>query len=99
MTVPTLALPSGDELPQVGLGTWDLHGETLRGSVRAALDAGYGHLDAAEGYHNEEGVADALAEYDREDVFLTSKVLPKHLGYESVRPRSTGSRYRISTST
>jgi len=97
MTVPTLTLPSGDELPQVGLGTWDLHGETARGSVRAALDAGYGHLDAAEGYHNEATVGEALAEYDREDAFLTSKVLPKHLGYESAIEACEASLDRLGT--
>ena len=68
----------------IGIGTWDLDGETVRESVRAGLDAGYAHVDTAEGYRNEEAIGDVLAEYDREDVFLTSKVLPKHLGYESV---------------
>lgn len=84
MTVPTKTLPSGDELPMVGLGTARLHGETLHDSVDAALDAGYTHLDTAEGYENEADVGEALAERDRGEVFLTSKVLPKHLGYESV---------------
>jgi diketogulonate reductase-like aldo/keto reductase len=84
MTAPTTTLPSGDELPMVGVGTWDLGGDTVRDSVRAALDAGYAHVDTAEGYANESEIGDVLAEYDRDDVFLTSKVLPKHLNYDSV---------------
>ncbi|TKX43063.1 aldo/keto reductase [Halorubrum sp. ARQ200] len=86
MTVPTKTLPSGAELPALGLGTYDLDdGETVD-SVRAALDAGYGHIDTAEGYKNEEAIGDALAAggVDRDDVFLTSKVLAKNLNYESV---------------
>jgi len=84
MSVPTVTLPSGDELPVVGLGTWDIGGETVRGSVRAALDGDYTHVDTAEGYHNEGAIGDALADYDRDDLFLTSKVLAKHLDYGGV---------------
>ncbi|MFC4989532.1 aldo/keto reductase [Saliphagus infecundisoli] len=86
MTTPTTTLPSGDELPVVGCGTWDIAGETVQESVRAALDAGYTHIDTAEGYMNEEAVGEAIADHDidREDLFVTSKVLPKNLGYESL---------------
>jgi diketogulonate reductase-like aldo/keto reductase len=82
--VPAVELPSGDELPTVGVGTWNIEGDTVREAVRAGLDAGYGHVDTAEGYMNEGEIGDVLADYDREDVFLTSKVLPKNLDYESV---------------
>ncbi len=82
--IPTVTLPSGDELPTVGVGTWNIGGDTVRESVRAGLDAGYGHVDTAEGYHNEAEIGEVLADYDREDVWLTSKVLAKNLDYESV---------------
>jgi len=84
MNVPTRTLPSGDELPQLGFGTWNLDDDTVVDAVRTALDTGYTHVDTAEGYHNEAAIGDALADYDRDDYFLTSKVLPKHLEYESV---------------
>jgi len=84
MSVPTVTLPSGDELPTVGLGTWDLDDDTVRESVRTALDGDYAHVDTAEGYHNEGGIGDVLADYDRDDLFLTSKVLPGNLSYGSV---------------
>jgi diketogulonate reductase-like aldo/keto reductase len=84
MSVPSLTLPSGDELPVVGLGTWDLDDDTVRGSVRAALDDEYTHVDTAEGYHNEGAIGETLADYDRDDLFLTSKVLPKNLDYGGV---------------
>ncbi len=81
---PTKTLPSGDELPQLGFGTYGLDGEMTTEAVRAALDAGYTHIDTAEGYENEREVGEAVAEVPREDVFLTSKVLPKHLGYDGL---------------
>ncbi|CCQ32855.1 25-diketo-D-gluconic acid reductase protein [Halorhabdus tiamatea SARL4B] len=84
MTVPTTRLPSGDELPVVGKGTYELEGETVQEPVETALDVGYTHVDTAEGYMNEPALGEVLAEHDREEVFLTSKVLAKHLNYESV---------------
>lgn len=83
-TVPTKTLPGGDEIPMVGFGTWDLSGDTVKSSVRSALEAGYTHIDTAEGYKNEAEIGEVLAEYDRSKIFLTSKVLPKNLDYEGV---------------
>jgi diketogulonate reductase-like aldo/keto reductase len=97
MSIPTRTLPSGDEMPQIGAGTWNLSGETVRESVRTALDAGYAHVDTAEGYGNEAEVGEVLAEYDREDVFLTSKVLPSNLHYESVLEACEASLDRLGT--
>ncbi|WP_050033409.1 aldo/keto reductase [Halorubrum halophilum] len=98
MNVPTKTLPSGAELPALGLGTYDL-GDRTADSVRAALDAGYTHIDTAEGYHNEAAIGDALAEsdVDRDDVFLTSKVLAKNLNYESVIESCEASLDRLGT--
>lgn len=83
-SVPIKTLPSGDEIPMIGFGTWDLSGETVKSSVRTALESGYTHIDTAEGYKNESEIGAVLTEYDRSDIFLTSKVLPKNLDYESV---------------
>ncbi|MFC6723684.1 aldo/keto reductase [Halobium palmae] len=95
--VPTVELPSGDELPMAGVGTWNIGGDTVRNSVRAGLDAGTMHVDTAEGYHNEAEIGDVLEDYRREDVFLTSKVLPKHLDYESVIASCEASLERLGT--
>jgi len=84
MDAPTVTLASGDELPMVGVGTWDIGGETVKDAVRAGLDAGYAHVDTAEGYHNEAAIGEVLADYDREEYWLTSKVLPKHLSYDAL---------------
>jgi 2,5-diketo-D-gluconate reductase B len=97
VSIPSQTLPSGDELPALGLGTYDLDDEQTAESVRTALDAGYTHIDTAEGYHNEGVIGDVLAEYDRDDIFLTSKVLPKHLDYESVISSCEASLDRLGT--
>jgi len=96
MSVPTATLPNG-ELPVVGKGTYRLDGDTARTAVSAALDTGYTHLDTAEGYHNEGEIGDVLADHDREELFLTSKVLPKNLDYESVIDACESSLERLGT--
>jgi diketogulonate reductase-like aldo/keto reductase len=83
-SVPTQTLPSGDALPVVGFGTWDLDDADVHAALPDALDAGYTHVDTAEGYQNEAAIGDVIAEYDRDDLFLTSKVLPSNLHYESL---------------
>lgn len=94
---PTVVLSSGDELPMIGVGTWDIGGDTVKESVRAGLDAGYRHIDTAEGYNNEVQIGEVIEDYERDDIFLTSKVLPKHLGYESVIESCEASLNRLST--
>ncbi|QPV63081.1 aldo/keto reductase [Halosimplex litoreum] len=95
--VPTQTLANGDELPQVGYGTWNIDGETVKEGVHAALEAGYAHVDTAEGYENEAEIGEALTDYDREDVFLTSKVLAKNLNYDSVIESCRDSLDRLGT--
>jgi len=84
-------------MPMVGFGTYDLDGGTATESVRTALGAGYRHVDTAEGYRNERAVAEGMAGHDREDVFLTSKVLPSNLHYESVLEACEASLERLGT--
>ncbi|MDT0610234.1 aldo/keto reductase [Streptomyces lancefieldiae] len=44
------------ELPAVGLGTWQMRGETAERGVRDAIELGYRLIDTAAAYHNEEAV-------------------------------------------
>lgn len=73
---PSVTLPSGLEIPRLGLGTWQLDGDDARRVVSAALDAGYRHVDTAQGYDNEREVGRGLADsgIDRAEVFLTTKI-------------------------
>jgi len=66
-------------MPQIGFGTWNRNGEEAYSSVTSALDAGYRHIDTAEGYRNEEFVGKAIAEsgVPRADIFVTTKIAPE----------------------
>lgn len=63
-------------MPNPGFGTFRLEGDTLRNSLRTALDAGYRHVDTAQIYGNEAEVGDVLADSGiaRDEIFLTTKV-------------------------
>ena len=75
-------------IPQIGYGTWKRFGDECYNGVRMALDAGYRHIDTAESYNNEEFVGKAIAEsgIDRDNIFVTTKVAPEHLGPGQVMP-------------
>lgn len=64
------------EIPQIGVGTWTLRGETARQNVRLALEAGFRHIDTAQGYENEAEVGQGIADsgVPREEIFVTTKV-------------------------
>ena len=51
-----MRLNNGFEIPQIGVGTWTLRGETARQNVRLALQAGFRHIDTAQMYENESEV-------------------------------------------
>ncbi|RBI62166.1 aldo/keto reductase [halophilic archaeon] len=76
----------GEEVPAVGLGTWRTSGPTCRNAVATALELGYRHVDTAQSYDNERDVgrAVAVADVDREEVFLTTKVWPMHRTHDDV---------------
>jgi diketogulonate reductase-like aldo/keto reductase len=76
----------GAEVPALGLGTWRLTGDDAERAVSTALDVGYRHVDTAQAYRNEREVGDALAasDVDREDVFLTTKLINGNRGYDDV---------------
>lgn len=71
-------------MPLVGFGTWQLRGDSGYEAIRYALEAGYRHLDTATMYGNETEVGRALRDsgVPREDVFVTTKLLPSGAGRE-----------------
>ncbi len=82
----TYTLSNGVKIPIVGFGTWQTpSGEVARDSVKAALDAGYRHIDTAAIYGNEESVGEGLkaSGVDRHDIFLTTKLWNSDRGYDN----------------
>lgn len=81
----TYVLSNGVHIPIIGFGTWQTpDGEVAVSSVLTALEAGYRHIDTAQGYGNEESVGIAVKKsgLDRKDVFITSKLANSERGYE-----------------
>jgi len=82
-------------LPKIGFGAWKIGGDTQPrpewddrslAALHSALAVGYSHFDTAEFYargRSEELIGRALRETNtkRENVFITSKVHPRHLTY------------------
>lgn len=81
--IPTVTLPSGLEIPALGLGTWQMGENKTRArdeidSLRLGLDLGMTLIDTAEMYG--EGGAERIVgqalEDRRDEVFLVSKIYP-----------------------
>jgi diketogulonate reductase-like aldo/keto reductase len=83
--IPTLALPAGERVPTLGIGTWAMAEDRQQrdeevAALQVAVDLGMTVIDTAEMYGSgaaESLVGEALA-HRRNEVFLVSKVLPQH---------------------
>lgn len=78
-------LSNGVEIPCIGFGTWQTpNGDVAVSSVLSALQAGYSHIDTAQGYGNEESVGTAVKKsgIDRKEIFITSKLNNSEHGYQ-----------------
>lgn len=73
---PLFVSAHGARIPSIGLGTWQLTGDTGFEAVKAALVAGYRHLDTAAAYQNEVEVGAGLKASGllRSEVWVTTKV-------------------------
>lgn len=82
--VPPVFLNDGWHIPALGFGVWKIDNDKVASAVTTALEAGYRHIDTAQGYDNESGVGAALqaSELRRNEMFVTSKLRTKSMGYE-----------------
>lgn len=85
MTVPTLTLNDGHEIPQLGFGVFKVDPAQTERIVTDALEAGYRHIDTAAVYGNEEGVGAAIAKsgIPRDELFVTTKLWNSDQGTQS----------------
>lgn len=94
----TYTLSNGVEIPCIGFGTWQTpDGEVAVSSVLSALEAGYRHIDTAQGYGNEESVGIAVKKsgIKREEIFITSKLANNDHGYERTMAAFEGTMKRL----
>ena len=91
-------LANGVEIPCIGFGTWQTpDGDVCVSSVKAAIAAGYRHIDTAEMYENEDSVGKAIKEcgVSREELFVTSKLNNTEHGYEKTMAAFEGTMEKL----
>lgn len=69
-------LNTGAKIPAIGLGTWQSKPNEVRDAVKAALLAGYRHIDTALAYRNEHEVGQGIKDsgVPREEIWITTKL-------------------------
>jgi diketogulonate reductase-like aldo/keto reductase len=104
VSIRSLALPSGERIPVLGQGTWELGEDpTSRNqelaALRLGLDLGLTLIDTAEIYGDgaaEEFVGEAI-EGRRDEVFLVTKAPPSRVTSHSVKEACDASLKRLRT--
>lgn len=102
--IPTVTLPSGLEIPALGLGTWNMGEAAGRAhaeidSLRLGLDLGMTLIDTAEMYGDggAERIVGKALEDRRDEVFLVSKVYPSNASFEKAIAACNNSLARLNT--
>ncbi|MFK7780045.1 MAG: aldo/keto reductase [Candidatus Gracilibacteria bacterium] len=97
------------KIPALGLGTWLIGGGTEADysddqnaikSIKKAIGLGYTHIDTAEMYgsgHSEELIGEAIKDFDRNKLFITTKVGKTKLRYDNVIKSAKESIKRLKT--
>lgn len=85
LTIPSITLHDDVEIPQLGLGVFQVPPEETQSVVEYALDIGYRHIDTAASRRSEAAVGAALAASDlsREEVFVTTELWNAEQRYDS----------------
>lgn len=94
-----MKLNNGLLMPDLGIGTFLMTDEEALEIIPKALNIGYRHIDTAQMYGNEEAIGKALKTVDlkREEYFITTKLAPKYLGYESALREINNSLKKLDT--
>ncbi|MQS89032.1 aldo/keto reductase [Companilactobacillus mishanensis] len=86
MSIPTIKLNDGNEIPVIGFGTFQIpsDGSTYK-AVKQALNFGYRHIDTAVAYFNEAEVGQAIKDsgIPRDQIWVTSKLWLQDFGYDA----------------
>jgi diketogulonate reductase-like aldo/keto reductase len=86
-------------IPALGLGTWMLKDKECEEMVKAALQQGYLHIDTAQAYENEEQVGTGIKSsgFDRDKIFLTTKIAPDSFSPKSLKQSVQDSLKKLKT--
>ena len=82
-----IKMSDGYTIPLFGLGGWAMGGVPMYNAILVALKEGYRLLDNAELYGNADVVGRAIKDSNvpRDQLFVVSKLLPDHHGYQSAK--------------
>jgi 2,5-diketo-D-gluconate reductase A len=82
----SVRLLSGNEMPVIGLGTWQLRHHTSE-TVLQALEAGYRMIDTSGDYHTQRGIGEAIRTFGcpRESLFVITKIEETDDAYEATK--------------
>ncbi len=85
--VPTVTLNTGNEMPILGFGVFQMSTEEAERSVLSALEVGYRLINTATSYGNEEAVGRAIKQsgIPRDELFITSKLWIADAGEEKAQ--------------
>ena len=95
-----IKLRNGNELPIMGLGTWQITDRDLMSEIiGAAYKEGYRLIDSAAAYSNEIALSKAIVAngIPREDVILSDKVWNTSRGYDAVQEACKRSLKKLKT--
>ena len=84
MSIPTITLNNGVEIPALGFGVYQSAPEETVAAVATALEVGYRHIDTAAAYGNEREVGKAIRDSGlaRDEVFIETKIWITDYGYD-----------------
>jgi 2,5-diketo-D-gluconate reductase A len=82
----TITLHTGNEMPVLGLGTWELTDNTA-GTIAHALELGYKMIDTAADYGSQPGIGEGIRQIstDRDGFYLVAKVEEDENAYQATR--------------
>jgi len=96
---------TGETIPIIGQGTWGIKSrkkkayyEQWKNSIKRGIELGLTHIDTAEFYGrgtSEKIVGEIIAEHDRDDLFITSKLFPMHIRYKTMNKAANNSLKRL----
>lgn len=94
-----IRLNNGIEMPQVGMGLFQLKGDETQTYIKQAIEAGYRLFDTASIYGNEADLGQAIKDSGiaRENFFISSKVWIHSDGYEATMKEFETSLNRLGT--
>jgi 2,5-diketo-D-gluconate reductase A len=96
--IPSVTLNNGVAMPLLGFGVFQIpDAEECERSVSEAIRTGYGLIDTAAAYGNEEAVGKAIQHSGvaREELFITTKLWIQDAGYERTKPAFERSLQRL----